>query len=201
MPLFDSFDYNWESGKIKIVAEDSPEYGNKKEVKKQVKEIWQYITEDVVEKYSKKEAFRASGHFIDQMLNLGKAVRHAKKKGEKEELVDFQVHKHDFTYIKLNPSEEKLMRAILILLHLNSDLNLESEDYYAGNGELLLAEEGYRLPHLKLRPIDLYKAYTGKESTEISGAEIQHIKKVVFNLEKQLFKVTYRRVVKKKEKG
>jgi len=89
-----------------------------------------------------------------------------------------------------------------MLLHVKSNLNLESENYYTGNGDLLLAEDGYRLPHLKLKPIDLYRAYTGKDvSKDISGAEIAHVKKVLFELEKQMFRVTYRRVIKKEEKG
>lgn len=197
-----SFDYNWDSGNVKIVAESTPEYGNKKDVKNTLHEIWSYVYDDILNKYSKKEAYRASGHFIDQKLNQAKVVKQEKSNSKQlDQVVDFQIHKHDFTYIKLTPPEEKLLRAIMMLLHLHSDLNLASENYYTGNGELLLAEEGYRLPHLKLKPIDLYKAYTGKEANGISGAEIQHVKRILFELEKQLFKVTYRRVIKKKEKG
>lgn len=203
-----SFDFDWETEKPKITLDPTAK-SKKREIESKVLELCKFVYDYILNKYLQKTAYRASGHFIDQKLNLGKIAKQeaALKKQDGDQLpplsgqqqaMDFKLHKHDFTNIRLSPPEEKLMRAILMLLHLNSDLNLESEDYYAGNGELIIAEEGFRLPHLKIRPIDLYKAYTGKSNSQsISGAEIQHIKKILFDLEKQHFEVTYRRVVKK----
>jgi len=201
-----SFDFDWDSGKTKIVAESTVEYGNKKENKDKLFELWEYVSEYLPNKYFNDGAYRTAGHFIDQKLNQAKVYSQEKEgqllENQNQDQIDFQVHKHDFTYIKLSPPEDKLMKAILMLLHVKSNLNLESENYYTGNGDLLLAEDGYRLPHLKLKPIDLYRAYTGKDvSKDISGAEIAHVKKVLFELEKQMFRVTYRRVIKKEEKG
>lgn len=199
-----SFEYDWDSGKTKIFAEATVEYKNKKDTKDKLHEIWEYVSEYIPTKYFNGGAYRTAGHFIDQKLNQAKVYNQnsGEMTADNQDHVDFQVHKHDFTYIKLSPPEDKLIKAIMMLLHQKSVLNLESEHYYTGNGEVLLTEDdGYRLPHLKLRPIDLYKTYTGKEAKEISGAEITHVKKVLFELEKQMFKVTYRRVIKKEEKG
>lgn len=199
-----TFDYNWEIEKASITLwDDKAKRSEKKAVEDRINELCHFVYDFILGKYLQKGAYRASGHFIDQKLNQGKIAKQEEEQAKSsnvgvQQTIDFKLHKHDFTNIRLSSPEEKLIRAILMLLHINSDLNLESEDYYAGNGELILAEEGFRLPHLKIRPIDLYKAYTGKTSSKsISGAEIQHIKKVLFDLEKQQFEVTYRRVVKK----
>lgn len=196
-----SFDYNWETEKPQVTLVPGTKV-KKKEIDDKITELCDFVYNYILNKYLQKGAYRASGHFIDQKLNQGKVAKQEKTEVDslvgQQQTIDFKLHKHDFTSISLSPPEEKLIRAILMLLHINSDLNFESEDYYAGNGELILAEEGFRLPHLKVRPIDLYKAYTGKSSSQnISGAEIQHIKKILFDLEKQQFEVTYRRVVKK----
>lgn len=195
-----SFDYDWEKEKASIVfTDDALDKAARKKIQDRIDDICQFVYNYILGKYLQKGAYRASGHFIDQKLNQGKIAKQqdANLPGT-QQTIDFKLHRHDFTNIRLSPPEEKLIRSILMLLHLNSNLNFESEDYYSGNGDLMLAEEGFRLPHLRIRPIDLYKAYTGKSvAKNISGAEIQHIKKVLFDLEKQQFEVTYRRVVKK----
>jgi len=203
---------DWEKEKPRIVINARPAK-KRKEIEAQVLSIWQFVYDYILNKYSEEGHYRASGHFIDQKLNKGKVIRQKKQQQQLDlelteaaqsvssQVVDFKLHKHDFTSIQLSPPQEKLIRSVLMLLHLHSSLDLDNENYYAGNGDNLYAEEGNRLPHLKVRPIDLYKAYTGKNNSKnISGAEIRHIKKVLFELEKQHFQVTYRRVVKKQVK-
>lgn len=153
--------------------------------------------------------FRASGQFIDNKLNRDKSLRNSisksvtpKNKDTVTPITDYQMHEHNIGEVNLSPSEDKLVLAFQKLLHLKSSLDRKNIDYYMGNSlEILSSDTQGRIPSLSIKPIELYKAYTGKDSKEISGKEIENIKKTLFELEKRVFEIVYRREVKLKNKN
>jgi hypothetical protein len=93
-------------------------------------------------------------------------------------------------YVKraqLTATQLKFQRALLSLLRDNSIRDKNSPDYYTGNGPESFApaqfwgdggggEKPLRRPVIVARWADLYKAFTGKRTAEISGNEIQQVK-------------------------
>lgn len=156
-----------------------------------------------------KMLFRASGHFVDQKLNALKQVPTKSKKKEPKNLPtssDFKLVEKDYLgSIVLTPHEDKLLRTILSLLHLNSSLDIEHESYYTGNAPdiQLQASDNFQrsVAALRIKPIDLYKSYTNKAAKDISGKEIENVRNILHKLATRNVQITYKRIIKKIVKG
>jgi len=107
---------DWEREKLRIVINAKPAK-KRKEIEAQVLSIWQFVYDYILNKYSEEGHYRASGHFIDQKLNKAKVSRQIKQQQQLDlelteasqsvssQVVDFKLHKHDFTSIQLTPPQ------------------------------------------------------------------------------------------------
>lgn len=91
--------------------------------------------------------------------------------------------------IKLTPSEDKLMNALLKLLYEKSEnKDTKSDQYYAGNEESKLVPFGDKILRsavLRIRPAELIKEYLGKD--DYSGKEIEIVNSVLAGLSEKKF--------------
>lgn len=108
--------------------------------------------------------------------------------------------------IRLTPSQDKLLNAILKLLHDKSEnRNTLSENFYAGNvvGEMVQYGGNGQIARsstIRIFPSELYKSYM--DNHDYSRADIKFIKKVLRETELQKFLIIYeRRRELKNEKG
>lgn len=153
---------------------------------------------------------RHSGHFVDQKLKCSdlKDCNFLKTlSGETQQ----KIHLCALTNIRaegirLTPPQDKLLNAILKLLHDKSEnRNIESEQFYAGNAGKEMVPYGgkgqiARSSVIRIIPSELYKAYM--DSSDYSGADIKFIKNLLSNTEQQKFLIIYeRRRELKNEKG
>ena len=115
--------------------------------------------------------------------------------------------------IELTPAQTKFERAILRLLRDNSILDREHPAYLLGNGgegrrevEVWNGEAGKgwvqnfeQIPYGRLLVgwADLYKAYAGKPSAEISGKERQTIRELLEGMKRELGETVWQREIKR----
>ena len=99
--------------------------------------------------------------------------------------------------IRLTAPQDKLMTALMRLLHEKSEHhNEKSENFYRGNLETQVVPyggKGQKSPSAMIRiyPSELYKAYL--DSGDYSGADIKFIKNLLQDTEQQKFLIIYER--------
>jgi hypothetical protein len=150
---------------------------------------------------AKKKKIRHSGHFLDQKLKYTMPD----KEPSLLDLISLETKEKIATKnveiraegIRLSPPQDKLINAIMRLLHEKSDnRNEHSENFYSGNVESQIVPYGgqgqeARAPVLRIFPSELYKAYL--DGDDYSGDEIKYIKSVLNDTEQQKFLIIYER--------
>ena len=107
--------------------------------------------------------------------------------------------------IRLSPPQDKLINALMRLLHEKSEnRNEKSEYFYSGNVEsnsVLYGGGGKesKSARMRLSPSELYKAYL--DANDYSGEEIRFIKSVLYDTEQQKFLIIYERKYEVVERG
>lgn len=147
----------------------------------------------------KKKKIRHSGHFVDQKLKYTMPDKDpplldliSSETREKIASRNVEVRAEG---IRLSPPQDKLVNAIMRLLHEKSEhRNERSDNFYSGNVENQLILYGghgkkARAPVLRIFPSELYKAYL--DSDDYSGKEIENIKSVLRDTEQQRFLLIY----------
>lgn len=157
---------------------------------------------DEIRKPRKKETYRQSGHFIDRKLEYDDPNSNAPSFFDlisletKEKIEHANIEIKTFG-IKLSPAEDKLINAILKLLHDKSEHNdIQSPGYYGGNenGELINYggnNQQAKSPWLRIRPTELYKEYLGTD--DYSGKDILNIKNILHGVSEKKFLILYDR--------
>ena len=170
----------------------------------------------ILEPAKRSEKIRASGHYWDNKLKYHHPAKNKDQltifdllekpeTKQKIEKVDYEVSAIGIT---LTPGENKLMTALIKLLHDKSEnQDRESEKFYSGNYRPLQLIPNYggtgeeiRAPVLKIKPAELYKAYL--DDNEYSGKEIKIIKNLIDSLASKKFIIRYmrRKIVEKNGK-
>ena len=163
--------------------------------------------------HKRNSKFRHSGHLVDQKLKysdpsksnmplLDLLSKETKEKIHNSPSVDtFRMEG-----IRLTPPQDKLINALVKLLHEKSENKDEaSENFYTGNikGDLVpYGGDGQkaRSAAIRITPTELYKAYMDNE--DYSGADIKFIKGVLQDTAEQKFLLIYeRRKEVRNEKG
>lgn len=139
----------------------------------------------------KKAKFKQSGHYIDQKL---KHAYDAEVKNQPSvvdkispQLKSKIPDKIMVEGIKISQAEDKLMNAILKLLH------DKSTNDYLGNlpaHKSLYGGESREYPMLRFTPAELYREYTGGY---YSGRDVEIIKETLVKLEARSFLIVYER--------
>lgn len=146
---------------------------------------------------TKKRKFRKSGHFIDQKLKVSKTDILDSLTSETQEKMAERGIEVKTEGVKLSPPQDKLLTAMMKLLHEKSEnKNEKSDQFYAGNCETSLVPYGGkglegRSATIRIYPSELYKAYL--DSDDYSGADIKYIKNLLHDTEQQKFLITYER--------
>lgn len=162
--------------------------------------------------HKKHSTFRHSGHLVDQKLRhsdpsksnpslLELLSKETIDKMEKHSSIDVRIEG-----IRLTPPQDKLINALVKLLHEKSEnKDVKSEHFYGGNVKSELVPYGgdgkkARSAAIRIFPSELYKAYM--DSDDYSGADIKFIKGVLQETAAQKFPIIYdaRREIKN-EKG
>lgn len=147
--------------------------------------------------------FRQSGFFIDQKLKPDilpeRTLFDLLSPEVQGKIEEYSIHTIG---IPLAPAEDKMMTALLLLLHRKSEnKDQKSPDFYKGNEDalpVLYGKETTNMPVIKCSLAELCKAYLGKN--DYSGSELAHVKDTLFATEKKKFLVVYDRK-RKTEKG
>ena len=145
--------------------------------------------------------FRQSGHVIDQKLQPDRLPERTlfdllspESQGKVEE------YEIKTTGIHLTPTEDKMVTALLLLLHKKSEhRNENSPNFYKGNESSLPVVYGGKesnMAVIRCSIAEVCKAYLGKE--DYSGSELEHVKSTLFETEKKKFLIMYDR---KRTKG
>jgi hypothetical protein len=147
----------------------------------------------------KPRKIRHSGHFVDQKLKYTTPDKEpsfldiiSTETREKIAARNVEIRTEG---IKLSPPQDKLINALMRLLHEKSEnRNEKSENFYSGNAESQLVPYGgrgqtSRSPVIRIFPSELYKAYL--DSDDYSGDEIKFIKSVLQDTEQQKFLIIY----------
>lgn len=154
----------------------------------------------------KKERYKKSGHLTDQILKYS----YPKGPGQQLSLWDMlqESTKNDINAsagaeiteivegIKLSPSETKVIDCLCKLLHEHSQ-NTEpaKEDYYAGDKSDKISTVPYggdkdsKAPRLVFTLYELTKEYKGGE--DISGKDVENVKKILTDLDQKRFLLSY----------
>jgi hypothetical protein len=152
------------------------------------------------EKQRKSRKFRQSGHFVDQKLKFSMPNDPAPSLFDlistetKDKIVRNNVEIRT-EGIRLTAPQDKLMTALMRLLHDKSEHhNEKSENFYRGNLETQVVPyggKGQKSPSAMIRiyPSELYKAYL--DSGDYSGADIKFIKTLLQDTEQQKFLIIY----------
>ncbi len=97
--------------------------------------------------------------------------------------------------IQLNPSEDRLLNALKLLLHEKSqNIKPNDADFHMGNEMKSLGPFGgekKESPTISIKPSELYRAFLGK--TNYSSHEIKHVRETLSCLEEKKFLMTYKR--------
>lgn len=143
----------------------------------------------------KKRKYRQAGHFVDQKLKVSQMDIFDSLGNETKDKIEERGIEIRTEGIKLTPPQDKLLNALMKLLHEKSENRDEkSEQFYAGNCEVALVNYGGRglkgrSATLRIYPSELYKAYLDNE--QYSGHEIKFIKSVLQDTEQQKFLIIY----------
>lgn len=151
----------------------------------------------------KSRKFRQSGHFVDQKLKFsvpadaGPTLFDLLTKETKDKIAHSGNVEIRTEGIRLTAPQDKLMTALLRLLHDKSDhTNERSESFYSGNLENQIVPYGGCGQNgtsaiMRVYPSELYKAYL--DSPDYSGADIKYIKALLQDTEQQKFLIIYER--------
>jgi hypothetical protein len=145
--------------------------------------------------------FRQSGLFIDQKVKISyprkQRLLFEMLSSETRDKMSTQSLEIRAEGIRLTPSQDRLITALMRLLHEKSENKDEKSPYfYTGNGIAQIVpyggkgQEG-RSAIIRIRPAELYKAYL--DSTDYSGASIRSIKSLLQDTEQQKFLIIYER--------
>lgn len=163
------------------------------------------IPSEILSERDKRSSYIQSGHYIDMKLkhnyDESKKGLSVTKDIEDSSLATFVKEEKLVLGIRLSVAEDRLLNAILKLLHDKSDRTSGSENYFRGNLTPQVALYGGNMvdfPVLQFTPLELYKEYLGKSA--YSGAEANHIKDTLEDLSKKNFLFIYKRH-KVNEKG
>lgn len=161
------------------------------------KEIATFIEE--IRKPVKLKKIRHSGHFVDQKTKYEKPNKQRDLfdiiSQETKEKIGIEIR---IEGLKLSPSQDKLINALMKLLHEKSEhSDQSSENFYGGNTESLIVPYGgngqkEKARVLRIFPSELYKAYLDKD--DYSGKEIKNIRTLLEEMELQKFLIIYDRV-------
>ncbi len=142
---------------------------------------------------------RQAGHFIDQKLKTAdaraEAILNDLLPESKGKVIDYRIARVGVPNLK--PSEDKLVNALYRLLRDKSESrDVSAKNFYQGNypSDRTVECGEIKLPWvaIRVRMIELYKAYTGKN--RISGKESQLIKSTLDEFRKREFLIWYERV-------
>ena len=149
----------------------------------------------------KKRKFRQSGHFVDQKLKTAIPEKQTTIFDILSTETKEKIHQHGVEMrtegIRLTPPQDKLMTALMRLLHEKSETrNEKSPHFYSGNVETQIVPYGgqgkeSKSATIRIYPSELYKAYL--DSDDYSGADIKFIKSVLQDTEQQKFLLIYER--------
>jgi hypothetical protein len=149
-----------------------------------------------------KGKFRQSGHVVDQKLMpeipIERRIFEHLSPEAQGKVEEYAIRT---TGIHLTPAQDKMVTALLLLLHRKSEHRDEKAlGFYGGNEAAVSATYGKEerpMPVVRCSIAELCKAYLGKE--EYGGAEIEHVKATLFETEKKKFLIAYdrKRVVQK----
>lgn len=146
---------------------------------------------------AKKRKYRQSGHFVDQKVKVSQPDIFDSLSNETQEKMAERGIEVRTEGVKLTPPQDKLLNALMKLLHEKSEnKNEKSDQFYAGNFETALVPYGGkglqgRSATIRIYPSELYKAYL--DSDEYSGADIKFIKSLLQDTEQQKFLIIYER--------
>lgn len=169
------------------------------------KEIITFIEE--IQKPKKPQKYRQSGHLVDAKLKYSKPQKERDLfdliSPETQDKIKESKYEISAEGIKLSAPENKLLHAFVRLLHEKSEntRDPESSDFYAGNAPNEIEKFGNsesKVPFLKFKPSELYKAYMGHD--DYSGHDANYINSILHQLESRKFLIKYDRV-KKVKKG
>jgi hypothetical protein len=146
-----------------------------------------------------KAKFKQSGHYIDQKL------QHNFSLIEKKQLSIFETINPQLQNkikdrindeimvegIRITPAEDRILNAILKLLHDKSDDKKDYKGNLPPDTHLQYGGRPTYLPKIRFTPAELYKEYTG--SQDYSGAEVQYIKDTLKALQDHSFLIVYKR--------
>lgn len=146
-----------------------------------------------------KAKFKQSGHYIDQKLQHNFSVL------EKKQLSIFETINPQLQNkiknrindeiivegIRITTAEDRILNAILKLLHDKSDDKKDFKGNLPPDTHLQYGGRSTYLPKLRFTPAELYKEYTG--SQDYSGAEVQYIKDTLKALQDHSFLIVYKR--------
>ncbi len=154
------------------------------------------------DKVRKSRKFRQSGHFVDQKLKFSvpndpnPSLFDLISTETKDKIVRNNVEIRT-EGIRLTAPQDKLMNALMRLLHEKSEHhNEKAENFYRGNLETQVVPyggKGQKSPSAMIRiyPSELYKAYL--DNNDYSGADIKFIKTLLQDTEQQKFLIIYER--------
>jgi hypothetical protein len=129
-----------------------------------------------IKKHNKPKKIRHSGHFVDQKLKYKEPALSENISQETQEKVGEEIRTEG---IKLSPPQDKLINALMKLLHEKSEhSNQFSENFYGGNSETMIVPYGgsgqqEKARVIRISPSELYTSYLDK--TDYSGKEIENI--------------------------
>jgi hypothetical protein len=147
------------------------------------------------QKPTKKRKIRHSGHLVDQKVKTTQSLDSISSETQKK--INEKGIEIRSEGIKLSPTQDKLLNALMKLLHEKSENSDESSgQFYAGNCETTLVPYGGggrkgRSATIRISPTELYKAYLDRD--QYSGADIKFIKSLLSDTEQQKFLIIYER--------
>ncbi len=156
---------------------------------------------DSLKKPLKSQKYRQSGHLVDGKLKYNMPDRPSLFDSLMPETIQkIEESKLEVKVegIKLTPPENKLTHALNFILHEKSqNKNTKAGNFYSGNLPSQIVPYGndkQKAAVLKFKPAELYKAYMGKD--DYSGADIQYINTVLYQLESKKVLIKYDRIKK-----
>jgi hypothetical protein len=166
---------------------------------------------DELKKRTPKGKFRRSAHLTDQILKYNypkdrqpSLFDSLESETIKQRVESARVEKSQIVeYIKLSPSETKIIDCLCKLLHETSQTsNAKGEDYYSGNIGYNLIKYGgedTQAPKLAFTLYELTKEYKGGEY--VSGRDIENVKQILTELSNKRFLLSYVEKTTKKDGG
>lgn len=192
----------WSSLPSRLPQESVEDIKKKIEVFRFIQDNREKLLEFLQPQSTHKSKFRQSGHVVDQKLKPETPIeRRLFEHLSPEAQGKVEEYSIRTTGIHLTPPQDKMVNALLLLLHRKSEHRDEKAPGFYGGNEAAVpvpyGKEEKPMPVVRCSIAELCKEYLGKE--EYGGAEIEHVKATLFETEKKRFLIAYdrKRVIQK----